>query len=48
MKNKFVNSVLVAAFCGAGMKVQAEPGEFLLWVGTSSADERNESTFTFM
>lgn len=31
------------AFCDADMKMQVEPGEFRLWVGTSSADERNES-----
>lgn len=33
------------AFCGADMKVQAEPGDFRLWVGTSSVDERNEASF---
>ena len=36
------------AFCGADMKMQVEPGEFRLWVGTSSADERNESVFTLI
>lgn len=33
------------AFCGSDMKVQAEPGDFRLWVGTSSADEKNEASF---
>ena len=33
------------AFCGADIRVQAEPGEFQLWVGTSSADEKNEAFF---
>ena len=33
------------AFCGADMQVQAEPGDFRLWVGTSSADERNGASF---
>lgn len=33
------------AFCGADMKMEAEPGDFRLWVGTSSADERNEASF---
>lgn len=33
------------AFCDAEMQMQAEPGDFKLWVGTSSADERNEATF---
>lgn len=36
------------AFCDADMKMQVEPGEFRLWVGTSSADERNESVFTLI
>ena len=33
------------AFCGADMQVQAKSGDFRLWVGTSSADERNEAMF---
>lgn len=33
------------AFCGPDMQMQAEPGDFQLWVGTSSADERNEASF---
>ena len=33
------------AFCDAEMQMQAEPGDFKLWVGTSSADEKNEATF---
>jgi Beta-glucosidase-related glycosidases len=34
------------AFYGLDMKKKAEPGDFKLWVGQSSADESNEASFT--
>ena len=34
------------AFYGLDMKKKAEPGDFILWVGQSSADESNEASFT--
>lgn len=33
------------AFCDINMQMQAEPGEFRVWIGSSSADEKNESLF---
>ncbi|WP_353329783.1 glycoside hydrolase family 3 N-terminal domain-containing protein [Bacteroides sedimenti] len=34
------------AFYGLDMKKKAEPGDFKLWIGQSSADESNEASFT--
>ena len=32
-------------FCSDNMTLEAEPGDFLLWVGNSSDDEKNEASF---